>query len=261
MDAPDRGRPSRPPPPGRFPSVPYPLLSLVLGALAGPVVHHVAVQAGADQPFAISAAVCRRCSANHGRMAADCPKCGLGAGRVWLTSAVTSVVSGAVAWRLGAVWVLAAYLVFVFLTAALFLTDIDHKRIPNRITYPGTPLAALVLLGGALLDGSSGAFPRALLAALSYSGFFLLVYLAARGGFGFGDLKLAVLLGLFVGYLGWDRLLVAGFVTAGIGGVMALVAVVAGHAGAKTEIPYGPAMILGAWITIIGGQRLVDLLV
>lgn len=236
-------------------------LFLVLGALVGPVAHHLAVQAGADRSFAPSAAACRRCGVTHGRPAAPCHNCGLGAGRFWLTIALTALVSAAMAWRLGPVWVLAAYLVFVLITTALLWTDIDHKRIPNRITYPGTPLAAALLVGGAFGDGNGAAVAGALLSALAYSGFFLLVYLAARGGFGFGDVKLAVLLGLFVGYPGWDHLLVAGFVTAAIGGVMALVAVVAGKAGAKTEIPYGPAMILGAWITIIGGQRLVDLLV
>ncbi|MGH8912561.1 MAG: prepilin peptidase [Acidimicrobiia bacterium] len=237
------------------------VLSLVIGVLSGPIAHHLAVQAGADQPFALAAAVCRRCGTRHGHLASVCQFCTLGTGRVWLTAAVAGVVSGGVAWRLGMVWVLVSYLVFVFLTVVLFLTDIDHKRIPNRITYPGTPLAATILLGGAALDGTGAWFLRALLAALAFSGFFLLVYLAARGGFGFGDVKLAVLLGLFLGYLGWDRLLVAGFVTAAVGGLMALVAVVAGHAGAKTEIPYGPAMILGAWVTIVGGQPLVDLLV
>ena len=237
------------------------LLSLALGILAGPIAHHLAVQAGADQPFAGEAAVCRRCGTRHGHLATACPFCTLGTGRVWLAAAVTGAVSGGVAWRLGTVWVLVGYLVFVFLTVVLFLTDIDHKRIPNRITYPGTPLAAMFLLGGALLDGNGAGFLRALLTALAYAGFFLLVYLAARGGFGFGDVKLAVLLGLFLGYLGWDHLLVAGFVTAAVGGLMALIAVVVGHAGAKTEIPYGPAMIVGAWVTIVGGQPLVDLLV
>lgn len=235
------------------------LLGLFVGALAGPLAHHLAVQAGADRPWRLSEAVCRRCRANHGRLAAPCPSCGLSAGRVWLTAAVLAAVSGALAGRIGPRWVLGAYLLFGFLTVALFLTDIDHKRIPNRITYPGTPLAGILLLAGAWLDGTAQAFPRAMGGALVSVGFFFLVYLAARGGFGFGDVKLAALLGLFVAFDGWDRLLVAGFATAVVGGLMALVAVMAG-ARAKTEIPYGPAMIMGAWITILAGGRLTDLL-
>lgn len=239
--------------------MPAVLVSALLGLLAGPYLHHLAVQAGHDEPFALSAARCRRCRVAVGRRLGACPECGLGPARVWLASAVTALVAAGVAWRLGPVWVLAGYLVFVALTVTLFLTDIDHKRIPNRITYPGTPAAAVVLAAGALADGRASDLPGAFLGAIVYSGFFFAVFLAARGGFGFGDVKLAVLLGLFLGFLGWDRLLVGGFLTAGIGGVMAIGAIVLGRAGAKTEIPYGPAMILGAWATVIGGQPLIDL--
>lgn len=239
--------------------MPTTLLGLFVGALAAPFAHHLAVQAGADQPWGFSAAVCRHCGTNHGRIASPCPSCGLSASRVWLTVAALAAVNGALAWRIGPQWVLGSYLLFGFLTVILFLTDIDHKRIPNRITYPGTPLTGVLLLAGAWLDGTVQAFPRAMGGALASAGFFFLVYLAARGGFGFGDVKLAVLLGLFVAFDGWDRLLVAGFATAVVGGLMALVAVMAG-ARAKTEIPYGPAMILGAWVTILGGGGLADLL-
>lgn len=239
--------------------MPTALLAFLLGFLTGPLAHHLAVQAGADHPWALSSAVCRRCGAGTGRLIATCPACGLRPWRSWATAAAVGIVSGALAWRIEANFVLAAYLAFAFLTVVLFLTDIDHKRIPNRITYPGIPAAAALLLAGSWLDGTHSAFPQALAGAGAYAGFFLVVYLVARGGFGFGDVKLAVLLGLFLAFEGWDRLLVAGFMTAAIGGLMAIGAVVAAGAGAKTEIPYGPAMIMGAWITVIGGERLAGL--
>lgn len=227
-------------------------LSVVAGLLAGPLIHHVAVQAGFDQSFALDAAICRRCRSPR-RLLRRCTHCALGTGRVVVTAVGTAAVSGAVAAALGPSWVLVGYLAFVFMTAALFLTDIDHKRIPNRISYPGTVITAALLGIGAWLDGTIAAYPRALLAALVFSVFFGIVYVIARGGFGLGDVKLAVSLGLFSGFLGWDRLFLAGMATAAFGGVFALVAVIALRAGAKTELPYGPPMILGTWLAIVAG--------
>lgn len=230
-------------------------LSAIAGLIAGPLIHHVAVQAGADLSFALSAAVCRRCGTEH-RLLTGCPSCGLGIGRPLLTSLTTGGVAALVAWSIGPNWVLLAYVWFVGMTVALALTDLDHKRIPNRITYPGTPIAAALLVAGAALDGTMAAIPRAFGGAAVFAGFFLLVFVLARGGFGFGDVKLAVPLGLFTGFLGWTHLFLAGMGTAAIGGVAALGALAFGRAGRKTELPYGPPMILGAWVSIVWGASL-----
>lgn len=233
-------------------------LSAVAGALAGPLIHHLAVQAGADLPFRWSAAVCRRCGEPNGPLS-RCRSCGSGIRRPLITSAVTGAVAALVASSVGARWVLIAYLFFVAMTMALFLTDVDHKRIPNRITYPGTPIAAALLFVGSALDGTTGAFARAVLGALAYGAFFLLVFVVARGGFGFGDVKLAVPLGLFCSYLSWAHMLLAGFATAALGGVAALAALVGG-AGTKSELPYGPPMIIGAWASIVWGSTLAGVI-
>jgi leader peptidase (prepilin peptidase)/N-methyltransferase len=232
------------------------LIAALAGLLSGPLVHHVAVQAGADEPFAPARAVCRRCGEHHGNMLATCPSCGLSPLRPLLTSVANAAVWAGVAWRLGWEWALVAYLFFSGMTVALFLTDLDHKRIPNRITYPGTLIAFGLLAAGSAGDGTAAALPRALAGAGVYAGILFVVYLVARGGFGFGDVKLAVPLGLFLVFDAWGRLFVAGLVTAVIGAVIALGAVVLGRAGAKTEIPYGPSMILGAWVALIGGGAL-----
>lgn len=235
-------------------------LAALAGLLVGPLIHHLAVQAGSDRGFAPGEARCRRCGSPIGLLQ-GCDDCGVGNTRTVVTAVATATFFALAAWRFGPVWVLGAYLVFAAMSVALFLTDIDHKRIPNRITYPGTPLAALLLAGTAALDGVARFLPRALLGALVYSGVFALVYVVARGGFGFGDVKLAVSLGMFAAFLGWDRLFLSGMATAAIGGVVALMALVAGKAGAKTEIPYGPPMIAGTWAAILAGPWLSEWLI
>ena len=78
------------------------------------------------------------------------------------------------------------------------------------------------------------------------------MFLAVRGkGFGAGDVKLAPLLGLFTAYLSWGTLGWAVFATALIGGVFAFAMIIAGVAGMKSELPYGPPMVLGAWLVLV----------
>jgi len=233
-------------------------LSALAGLLAGPFVHHLAVQAGADLPFALSAAVCRRCGHPRGLLT-RCSECGLGIGRPLLTSITTAGVAALVAWSIGPRWVLCAYFWFVAMTVVLFLTDIDHKRIPNRITYPGTPIAVALLAGGAALDGTLQALPRALGGAFVFAGFFLVVFVLARGGFGFGDVKLAFPLGLFTAFISWIHLFLAVLATAALGGLAALAALLAGK-GPKSELPYGPPMIVGAWVSIVWGTTLAGVI-
>ena len=226
------------------------ILVAVVGLVLGPIVHHVAVTAGADLPFK------PLLPAYKPLFAADAPRSST---RLWITASANGILWGLFTWSTGFVWVLAAHLFLASMTLALFITDLDHKRIPNRITYPGTPFAALLLGLGAIGDGALGSFPRALWGALVYSGVLFVVYLAARGGFGFGDVKLAIPLGLFLGFEGWGTLYAGGLITALLGAVIALVVVVFGRGNTKAEIPYGPPMILGAWVALIGAAVVTDL--
>jgi leader peptidase (prepilin peptidase)/N-methyltransferase len=154
-------------------------------------------------------------------------------------------------WRLGTSWLLPAHLLMVAITTVLVVTDFDHLRLPNRIVYPGTVAGFVLLAAGALLEGTSSALPRAILGGIVYFLGFLGVFLIARGqGFGFGDVKLAVMLGLFASYYSWPTLVIALFATAVLGGVPAIIMLALGKGG-KTAIPYGPPMILGTWVAIV----------
>lgn len=175
-----------------------------------------------------------------------------------IVEAATGALFAAAVLVVGTEWVLLAYLWFVGVTIALILTDLDHKRIPNRILYPGT-VAGVVLLGvGALLDGGPGEFGRALLGGAIYFAALLVLAIVARGGFGFGDVKLAFLLGLFMTYLGWKHLGVGVFLAFFIGGLISIVLLVTRRRGRKDAIPFGPSLIIGAWLGIAYGQQIAD---
>ncbi len=175
-----------------------------------------------------------------------------------VVEAATAAIFGAVAAVLGAVWVLPAYLWFAGVAITLTITDLDHKRIPNRILYPGT-IAATVLLGaGAALDGDLGGFARSLIGGAGYFGLLLLIALVARGGFGFGDVKLAFLLGEFAAFRSWEAAFVAVFAAFLVGGLLSIVLLAMRRVGRKDAIPFGPSMVLGVLIAIAAGDQIAS---
>ncbi len=153
---------------------------------------------------------------------------------------------------LGLGWELIPYLGFLFLTMALIVTDLEAFRIVDRLNIPGTVALLVILALVSLFTGESEGLLRALAGAAAYFAGASLLFLAVRGrGFGAGDVKLAVQLGLFTTYLSWGTLGWAVFATAMIGGVTALLMIIAGAARMKTELPYGPPMVLGAWTAVV----------
>jgi leader peptidase (prepilin peptidase)/N-methyltransferase len=166
----------------------------------------------------------------------------------------TGATFAAAAALLGPVWVLPAFWWFAGVTIALVLTDLDFKRIPNRILYPGTIVATALLGGGSALDGDLAGWGRALLGGVLYFTLLLIIAILARGGFGFGDVKLALLLGEFSAYRSWDSLLVGVFAAFVIGGLLSIGLLAVRAVGRKDAIPFGPAMVLGCYVGIAVGE-------
>lgn len=224
----------------------------VVGFLLGLAAHDLAIKSLDDQAsLRPLLGTCRICGHNRGWWRFRCQSCARPIARepiVALTSAGMALV---ILHTVGLGWVLVPYLGFLTLTTALVVTDLERFRIVDRLNIPGTLALALLLLGSTALTGEWGSFLRALGGGAAYLAGTSIVFMLVRGqGFGAGDVKLAVQLGLFTAYLGWSVLGWAVFATAVIGGVVALVLVIVGSAGRKTELPYGPPMILGAWTAI-----------
>ena len=111
---------------------------------------------------------------------------------------------------------------------------------------------------GALADGDLSSLPRAVSGGAAYFGFLLLVAVIARGGFGLGDVKLAVLLGLFTAYQGWPPLVVAVLGAFVLGGAVSILLLVFRIKGRKDTIPFGPYLVAAAYIAIAAGTEIAD---
>lgn len=149
---------------------------------------------------------------------------------------------------------LVAFLALTAVSIALALIDLDTHRLPNVIVLPAL-LSGIVLLGAAaLVRGDLTALAGALLGGAGLFALYLVLALISRGGMGMGDVKLASVLGLYLGFLGWGSLLVGAFAAFVFGGVFGLALMLIRRAGRKTAIPFGPWMILGAWLGVFAGE-------
>jgi leader peptidase (prepilin peptidase)/N-methyltransferase len=149
---------------------------------------------------------------------------------------------------------IALSIVLILLIVPAALIDLEHRIIPNRITGLGALLALLI---GLALD--PGGEPTRLIAGAAAGGFLLLAALAYPGGMGMGDVKLAAMMGLFLGSAVAPAILIAL-----ISGVLVGVIVIArkgAQAGRKTAVPFGPFLALGTLVAIFAGHPLVDVYV
>jgi len=149
--------------------------------------------------------------------------------------------------------VVLAYLYLAAISVTLAIVDVRTHRLPNRIVLPAYAVLAVLFTLACLLGVPWTALLRAAVGGAVLFAFYALLRALPPGGMGGGDVKLAGVLGIALGFVGWGALLLgalAGFLLGGIYG-MALMA--ARRADRKTAIPFGPWMIAGAWLGIALG--------
>jgi leader peptidase (prepilin peptidase)/N-methyltransferase len=154
---------------------------------------------------------------------------------------------------------LVAFLYLSAVTISLALIDLDVHRLPDAIVLPAYAVLAVLLGASSLLAGDLAALGRAAVGAVALAAFYLLLALVKPGAMGLGDVKLAGVLGLALAWLGWPQLVVGAFAAFLTGGVFALILLAAGRASRASGIPFGPWMLLGAWIGCIAGAPLAHL--
>ena len=170
----------------------------------------------------------------------------------------TGLLFAYMAWIFGYSWELPAFLYLAAIAVALGLIDLDVKRLPNVIVLPSYLAAGVLLLLPAVVLPAWDNYLNAWLGALALFGFYFLLAFIYPAGMGFGDVKLAGVLGLYLGWLGWGPLIVGGFLGFLLGALVGLAMMMVRRAGRKTAIPFGPFMLVGALLAIGGGEAVAD---
>lgn len=225
-----------------------------VGFLVALAAHDLAIQSlQADARLVPFSGTCPRCRHRRGWLRLTCPQCGRAVYREAVFALlVAGVAVGFLGTTIGFDVLLVPYLGFLGLSAAVMVTDIEEFRIVDRLNLPGTAILTVVLAIVTFATGDVSDLWRGLAGGAAYFAGTSLLFVLARGrGFGAGDVKLSFQLGLFAAYIDWTTLGRAVFITAILGGLFALALIVFGNAGRKTELPYGPPMILGAWAAIV----------
>lgn len=175
-----------------------------------------------------------------------------------LTAAPALVAATTIPETIAAAAWFAALAWFAGASVALAAIDLDTHRLPNAIVYPTIlmSLGTALIAAGVTLDPALAV--RAVGGALALSGGYLLLALAWKGGMGLGDVKLAAAIGALLGWVGWGALAVGAFAAFLVGGLVAIVLMLARRVDRRGGIPFGPWMLVGAWIGIIAGPSLFD---
>jgi leader peptidase (prepilin peptidase)/N-methyltransferase len=178
--------------------------------------------------------------------------------------------------RLGELWeaaplaywlVLAACAFFAVMAVRLTVIDVRHHLLPDRIVFPAYAVGGLLLLaavasvlvsgadsaavpdGGARLLGVPGG--RVLAGGAALWLFYFILRMAYPPGMGFGDVKLAGVLGMYLGYLGWGHVFAGTFAAFLFGGLWGLLLLAARRGTVKSAIPFGPFMLAGTAVALL----------
>ena len=173
---------------------------------------------------------------------------------------ITAVVFALFGARFGADPALPAFCVLGAALVALVRIDLKEFRLPREITYTAFVIGGIGLLVAALVDGRPERIRNALIGAGIALAIMWLIYLASRGGMGDGDVRLAPLLGLYLGYLDPGIVPIGLFLGFSIGAVVGVVVMAVGQAGRKTALPFGPFLAAGTVLAVFVGQDLLDLI-
>lgn len=157
---------------------------------------------------------------------------------------------------------LAAYLLLFGMLVTVSVIDIELFRLPDRIVLPTLGISVVLIPAVSLIEGAPEQIGHALAGAALYFGFLLLAHLVYPRGMGFGDVKLAAVMGLYVGWLGdstlsavalvlWAMLL--GFIAGSIVGMVMLAV-----RRRSQPIPFGPFLALGTIVAVLASSALVS---
>jgi leader peptidase (prepilin peptidase)/N-methyltransferase len=177
---------------------------------------------------------------------------------LWVELA-TMAAFGQLGVRYGDSWQLLPLLLLAASLIAVSTIDLQHLRIPDRITFPTLAVAVPLVVAVSLQLDEAGSVRAALVGALGYFVLLLVPHLVYPAGMGFGDVKLALVMGLYLGWLGWTpdypvagplRLVLYGLMLGCVLGVV-FGLVVNALARRRGAFPFGPALALGCFVVVL----------
>ena len=178
----------------------------------------------------------------------------------WLwVEVVTAGTFAQLAVRYGETWVLAPLLLLVACLITVSVIDLQVQRIPDRITFPTFGLSVVAIVAVSVHLDTTETIKAAFIGAAAYFLFLFVTHMIYPAGMGFGDVKLAAVMGLYLGWLGWTPLLpVAGplrlvFYALMLGCVLGVVFGLAVQIATKRRgaFPFGPALALGCYVVVL----------
>ena len=172
--------------------------------------------------------------------------------------ALTGLVFAGIGWRFGISWTGVGEAVLAGGLVALAFIDLEHLLLPRRLVYATLTIVALVFVAGA---ASGSQWHRLEVAAISavvpWALFFAINWISPKA-LGFGDVRLALLIGFGLGWLGAAYAFL-GFIVASVLGSLVGVALIAlGKAGRRTPIPFGTFLAAGAVLAVLAGSPVVN---
>ncbi len=169
-------------------------------------------------------------------------------------AAVGAIAGAGLLWRFDFTWELFA---FALLTSALVsqsIVDAATHRLSRRITLSTIMLGAPLLVVAAFIREN----PGRLVVSFFCSGLlffaFLLLWAVSRGGIGGGDVRLAIVIGMYLGWLGASYVLVAVLVASVLAGLVALLLLISRRATRTTRLAFGPYLALGTLVSMFAGD-------
>ena len=146
----------------------------------------------------------------------------------------------------------------VIVLVPLVLVDLRARRLPDPLTLGGAGALVVTLAVSGAWSGDFAPWWRGLAGAGLLAGVLLVLHLVSPSGMGFGDVKFAGVLGIYLGWISWGTVALGAFAGFLLGGVVGGVMLATKRATRKTGIPFGPFMILGAMLAILWGQPVID---
>jgi leader peptidase (prepilin peptidase)/N-methyltransferase len=178
-----------------------------------------------------------------------------GAGLRWRSVLAGVGVGALLGWGVGLDWPLLWLVPLVPVCLALAVIDWHTRLLPKVLVIPASVAALIVVTVVALATGEQDALVRSALALVAVRSFFWVLWFIRSAGMGFGDVRLAALVGLVLGWVGWGAVLIGvwvGFFAFALPG-LALAIVRRDRSLLRKPFPYGPFMLVGALAGVVRG--------